>query len=159
MNYRIYCDGSTLGNGRENARGGCGAVCVNEQDEVVLTMTHGETGTTNQRMELTAALQAIEKLNEVAPLEHNVYTIYTDSAYLHNCFDKGWYSNWIMNGWKTTNKHPVKNQDLWRPLIEWWGTGRVAFKKVKGHSGITDHEKWNEMADRLAVRAASEGIV
>ncbi|MGI9602583.1 MAG: ribonuclease H family protein [Acidimicrobiales bacterium] len=99
---------------------------------------------TNQRMELTAALEAIRALP--GPLE-----IISDSTYVVNCFRDGWWKGWLARGWKTSAKKPVANRDLWEPLVELVVDGDVEFTWVKGHSG----DEWNDVADRLAVEAVA----
>ncbi len=100
----------------------------------------GEAQTTNQRMELSAALEAVRMLP--GPLH-----IVSDSTYVVNCFRDNWWKGWIKRGWKNSQKKPVANRDLWEPLIELYQERDVTFAWVKGHSG----DKWNDRADELAV--------
>lgn len=100
--------------------------------------------TTNQRMELTAALEAIRSLE--GDLE-----IISDSTYVVNCFRDRWWEGWLKRGWVNSQRKPVANRDLWEPLVELYQQRDVVFRWVKAHAG--DH--WNEMADRLAVEAAA----
>ena len=105
----------------------------------------GERATTNQRMELTAVLEALRTLDPtVGPIE-----IVSDSTYVVNCFRDRWWVNWERNGWRNAKKQPVANDDLWRPLIELVRAGDVTFRWVKGHSG----DAMNDLVDRLAVAA------
>lgn len=105
----------------------------------------GERSTTNQRMELTAALEALRALDPTAgPVE-----VVSDSTYVVNCFRDRWWVNWERNGWRNAKKQPVANADLWRPLIELVRSGEVTFRWVKGHSG----DPMNDLVDRLAVEA------
>jgi len=101
--------------------------------------------TTNQRMELTAALEAVRTLT--GPLE-----VVSDSTYVVNCFRDRWWEGWIARGWRTKAKQPVANRDLWEPLIEGYRAdpGRVSFRWVKGHGG----DPFNDLVDRLAVESA-----
>ncbi len=101
--------------------------------------------TTNQRMELTAALEAVTAL--AGPLE-----VVSDSTYVVNCFRDRWWEGWIARGWRTKAKQPVANRDLWEPLIEAYRAeaGRVRFTWVKGHGG----DPFNDLVDRLAVESA-----
>ncbi len=101
--------------------------------------------TTNQRMELTAALEAVTTL--AGPLE-----VVSDSTYVVNCFRDRWWENWIARGWRTKAKQPVANRDLWEPLIEAYRSepGRVALRWVKGHGS----DPFNDLVDRLAVESA-----
>jgi ribonuclease HI len=108
----------------------------------------GEKNTTNQRMELTACIRALEQI-KTGGIEIDVYT---DSAYLVNCIHQKWYERWQRNGWKNARKEPVENQDLWVRLLDLLSKQRVRFYKVKGHSGV----ELNERADRLAQRGISE---
>ena len=112
-----------------------------------------EVGTTNQRMELIAAAEALDYLfyNEIC-VPFDSIKIYTDSAYLHNCYAQKWYVNWQNNGWKTTKKQPVVNQDLWERLVRYFEMPEVEFLKVKGHAD----NKWNNYVDKLAVDASKE---
>ena len=105
----------------------------------------GETPTTNQRMEIRAALEAVRSLP--GPL-----VVVSDSTYVVNCFRDGWWRGWLARGWKTSAKKPVANQDLWEPLVAAVRErGDVTFRWVKGHSGDT----MNDLVDQLAVAAAA----
>ncbi len=99
--------------------------------------------TTNQRMELTAVLEAVRALE--GPLE-----VYSDSTYVVNCFRDRWWEGWIRRGWRNSQKKPVANRDLWEPLIELVMAREIGFVWVKGHAG----DPWNDEADRLATEAA-----
>lgn len=101
--------------------------------------------TTNQRMELYAALDAVDTY-----LDDPHLVIVSDSAYLVNCFNDKWYEKWRMYGWKGHTGRPVANTDIWRPLIALVEeNGNVRFEKVKGHS----NDPGNDIADRLAQEA------
>ena len=101
--------------------------------------------TTNQRMEVQAALEAIRAIE--GPLR-----IVSDSKYVVDCFNQRWYDGWERRDWKNAKKEPVKNQDLWKPLIALYLARRdeITFEWVKGHSG----DEMNDVVDRLAVEAA-----
>lgn len=105
----------------------------------------GEPQTTNQRMELTAALEAVRSLE--GPLR-----VFSDSTYVVNCFRDRWWEGWIRRGWRNSQKKPVANRDLWEPLIKQVLDRSISFQWVKGHAG--DH--WNDEADRLATEAADQ---
>lgn len=105
-----------------------------------------ENPTTNQRMELSAALDAVRSLE--GPLE-----VVSDSTYVVNCFRDRWWEGWLRRGWVNSNKKPVANRDLWEPLIDAVRSRDIVFRWVKGHSG----DRWNDYADRLAVEAADTG--
>jgi ribonuclease HI len=100
-----------------------------------------EPSTTNNRMELTAAIKALKALKEPCAV-----TLYSDSAYLVNTFKQGWLAKWQVNGWKTSNKGPVENQDLWKELLDLIDRHKVNWMKVKGHA---DNE-YNNRCDLLA---------
>lgn len=109
--------------------------------------------TTNQRMEMIAAIMA---LREAPPNSH--VTIYSDSAYLVNGMNRAWWSNWVQNGWRTYAGKPVKNRELWEALLDAEGLHeRVDWVHVAGHVSARDHTgrlyQGNRLADRLAVRA------
>lgn len=102
-----------------------------------------EVETTNQRMELSAALDAVRSVD--GPLE-----VISDSTYVVNCFRDRWWEGWLKRGWKNSNNKPVANRDLWEPLVDEVRREDIVFRWVKGHSG----DRWNDLADRLAVEAA-----
>jgi ribonuclease HI len=100
--------------------------------------------TTNQRMEITAVLEAVRALP--GPLD-----VVSDSTYVVNCFRDRWWEGWLRRGWLNSAKKPVANRDLWEPLVELYrARGDIAFRWVKGHSGNT----MNDLVDELAVAAA-----
>lgn len=135
----VFTDGACSGN---PGPGGWAATLQYGSHERVIT--GAEVHTTNNRMELTAALEALRTLRFACDVE-----IHTDSAYLANAFNQGWIDNWLKKGWKTAAKKPVENQDLWQQLIEQTRKHRVKWVKVKGHA---DNEH-NNRVDRLAVEA------
>ncbi len=138
----MYTDGSCLGN---PGPGGWGVVLRWNGSEKELS--GGEPATTNNRMELMAAIRALQGLSRAVQVE-----IYTDSTYVRDGITK-WIHNWKRNGWKTAAKKPVKNDDLWRELDEQMQRHNVTLHWVKGHAGHPE----NERADDLA-RAAAEDI-
>ena len=104
--------------------------------------------TTNQRMELKAALEAVKAFQ-------GEIIIFSDSTYVVNCFRDRWWEGWLRRGWVNSAKKPVKNRDLWEPLIEIYRErDNISFSWVKGHSG----DRWNDEADRLAVQAGAEQV-
>jgi ribonuclease HI len=105
-----------------------------------------ERHTTNQRMEISAALEAVRTLP--GRLE-----IVSDSTYVVNCFKQRWYTGWLANGWRNSQRKPVANRDLWEPFIELALARQVSFRWVKGHG--TD--LMNAWVDELAVLAAQTG--
>lgn len=135
----IYTDGACSGN---PGPGGWAAV-LNYNDKVK-EISGGERHTTNQRMELMAAHEALKCLT--APCD---VLLHSDSAYLINCFRNKWYVAWRKNGWRNSKGEPVQNRDLWELLLTQTERHSVHFEKVKGHAGV----QWNERCDELA-RAA-----
>ncbi len=131
----VYTDGACRGN---PGPGGWGWVVPDGPSG-----SGGAPQTTNNRMELMGVLEALRSLD--GPLE-----VYCDSTYVVNCFKDRWWEGWIRRGWRTADKKPVSNQDLWKQIIEQVEARSVAFHWVKGHSG----NRWNDEADRLATEAA-----
>ncbi|AEB07389.1 Ribonuclease H [Coriobacterium glomerans PW2] len=145
MKVTIYTDGSSRGN---PGPGGYGAVltCVGPRGERFRReMSGGFRRTTNNRMELMAAIVALEALTRPSEVE-----LHSDSRYLVNAFNERWIDGWLRRGWKTAAKKPVKNVDLWKRLLEAKSDHRVAFVWVRGHAG----SKLNERCDELATEAA-----
>lgn len=139
----IYTDGACSGN---PGPGGWGAVLLYKDN--IKEIKGGARQTTNQRMELTAVLEALKALKV---RDWNV-VIYSDSAYVVNAVQKEWLSKWQANGWKNSKKEEVANQDLWMELIQLMKINRVRLEKVRGHSG----DELNERCDVLARAAISE---
>ena len=139
---KIYTDGSST-----KSRAGWGFVVVLD-DEIIYERAGTEhKGDTNQLMELTAAIEACDwYLQQPSSIQEHDVTIYSDSAYLVNCYQDKWYINWENNGWKNSKGDPVANKLEWRFLINFFKDGRFTFTKVKGHSGHI----YNERADALA---------
>lgn len=135
----ISTDGACLGN---PGPGGWGAILRAGQHEKELS--GAEPDTTNNRMELTAAIRALEALKQPSRVD-----LRTDSTYVRNGI-MTWVANWQRNGWRTAAKQPVKNADLWRELIAACERHDVTWHWVKGHAGDRD----NEIADKLASAAA-----
>ncbi len=142
----IYCDGACSGNQFKGNKGGWGAVL--KYKEAVKEIRGGAKNTSNQRMELTACIEALQCLkgDDVA------VEVYSDSAYLVNGMKQKWYERWETNGWLTYSRKPVENRDLWERLVALARRHRVTFNKVAGHSGVEQ----NERADELARTAISE---
>ena len=136
----IYTDGACSGN---PGPGGWGAVLLYKEN--IREIAGGEEMTTNQRMELTAVIEALKTI-KVTGWE---VTIFSDSAYFVNAFKQNWLQTWQNNGWKNSKKEDVANQDLWKELIKLIRRNKVRIEKVKGHSG----DKWNDRCDELARNA------
>ncbi len=135
---KIYTDGACRNN---PGRGGWGALLRYDQHEKELSGT--EKDTTNNRMELTAAVKAFEALKQPCRVD-----FYTDSQYMRRGITE-WLKNWKAKGWKTANNKPVKNQDLWRALERVTKKHEVSWHWVRGHGGHRE----NERADKLARKA------
>ena len=132
----IYTDGACSGN---PGPGGWAAILMYKGIEKEIS--GGEKNTTNNIMELTAAVRGLQLLKYPCEVQ-----LYSDSAYVVNCFNQGWIYNWRKNGWKNASKEPVKNKELWEELYELTKIHDVEFIKVKGHS---DNE-YNNRCDELA---------
>ncbi len=136
----IYTDGSCL---RNPGPGGWGAVLIFGKNKKELS--GGEADTTNNRMELTAAIKALEALKEPCRV-----IMTTDSKYLCDGIGKGWAKSWQKRGWKKADNSPALNPELWSRLLELCDTHDVEFNWVKGHSGHEYNERCDEMAQREA---------
>ena len=147
----FYTDGAFSS---KTEMGGWAAVCV-EDGNVIDTQSGYEPYSTNNRMELTAFLSALENADTIETGNTKV-TIYTDSAYIANCFNQNWYVKWMSNGWRTSDKQDVKNQDLWRRIVALYIKLKerldLSIIKVKSHGD----NPWNNYADLLAVKARSK---
>ena len=135
----IYTDGACSGN---PGPGGWGTILMYK--DIKKELSGSNPNTTNNIMEITAVIEGLKLLKEPCDVE-----IYSDSAYVVNCFNNGWIYNWIKNNWKTASKEPVKNKELWQELYELVQKHNVKFIKVKGHS---DNE-FNNRCDELARNA------
>ncbi|MDI6401000.1 ribonuclease HI [Balneolaceae bacterium ANBcel3] len=138
----VYTDGACSGN---PGPGGWGAILIHNKREK--SISGSEAHTTNNRMELTAIIEALNALKKPCQV-----AIHSDSALIINAFTDGWIDNWLRRGWKKADKKPVENRDLWERLLTAMKPHRVEWVKVKGHS---DNE-YNNRADRLAVEAAKK---
>ena len=139
MKFKIYTDGACSGN---PGPGGWGAV-IFDNDNNQTKISGKEKNTTNNRMEILAAIMALKKIKSNSQI-----TIYTDSTYVKNGITE-WMFNWKKNDWKTASKKPVKNKDLWIKLDKLCQKNKVSWKWVKGHAT----NKYNNLADQLATSA------
>jgi ribonuclease HI len=144
----IFTDGACSGN---PGPGGWGAVLRSGAHEKELC--GGESDTTNNRMELTAAIEALEALTEPCQV-----TLTTDSTYVRDGITR-WLANWKQNGWRTSAKKPVKNQELWQKLDSQALRHDVTWKWVKGHSGHPENERADMLANQgmIAVKESDIG--
>jgi ribonuclease HI len=132
----IYTDGACKGN---PGPGGWGAVIIKNNDTPI-EISGSEKNTTNNRMELMAAIRSLEQLTSPSLIE-----IYTDSLYLKNGI-MHWINNWRKNNWKNSENKPIKNKELWERLLALTARHKISWKWIKGHDG----DRFNERADILA---------
>ena len=147
----IHTDGACKGN---PGPGGWGALI--EHDGSVVELSGGEHATTNNRMEMTAVIRALETLaGGGADVD-----LYTDSQYVKNGIET-WIHGWKRNGWRTADKSPVKNVDLWKRLDEALGQHTVHWHWVKGHAGHAMNERADQLArdGLVAARAGAKGAM
>lgn len=144
---KLYCDGAASNNGKEDAIGGW-AFAIIKDDELFYYSSRKVDGATNQKMELEAMAMGLCFV-EIFGLGDYLVDIYSDSAYIINCYNQNWWCNWEKNGWLNSKKEPVANRELWELLIPNFKKANYTFNKVKGHNG----DKWNEYVDKLAVQA------
>ncbi len=143
---QIYTDGSARGN--PDGPGGYGVVLHFTDSSGTLhekTMSAGFVKTTNNRMELLAAIMGLEALNRPCQVE-----LYSDSKYLIDAFNQKWIDSWVAHNWVRGKSGPVKNIDLWKRLLKAKEPHQVTFIWVKGHAGHPE----NERCDKMAVEAA-----
>jgi ribonuclease HI len=139
----IHTDGACKGNPGPGAYGAV-LVCGKHRKEISAAYRL----TTNNRMELRAAIAALELLSEPCEVE-----LHSDSKYLIDAIQQKWIDGWKRRGWRTSGKHPVKNQDLWQILTEAMAPHRIHWHWVKGHAGHRE----NERCDQLANQAVAGG--
>jgi len=138
---KIYTDGSCL----RNPGGAGGWACIIFEGNKEIVIVGNCASSTNQRMEMTAVIEAMKKVND----KDCLITIYSDSAYIVNCILQGWIRRWERNEWITASKEPVKNQDLWIEIQKYLKPN-IKFSHIEGHKG----NKYNEKCDTLAKKAA-----
>ena len=136
MKFKIYTDGACSGN---PGKGGWAAIILDGKDQS--SISGSENKTTNNRMELMAPIMALKKIKNKSEI-----VIYTDSRYVKDGITE-WIKKWKLNNWKSSNKKPVKNKDLWIKLDNCCKKHSVSWKWIKAHAG----NKLNNLVDRLAV--------
>ena len=136
MRFKIYTDGACSGN---PGKGGWAAIILDGKNQS--SISGSENKTTNNRMELMAPIMALKKIKIKSEI-----TIYTDSRYVKDGITE-WIKKWKLNNWKSSNKKPVKNKDLWVKLDNSCQKHKITWKWVKAHAG----NKYNSLADELAV--------
>ena len=139
---KVYTDGACSGNGKEGAIGGWAFCVIGENDELIYSETGAEVNTTNNRMEFTAMLRALQWTEK--NLNNNFIEYYTDSALLYNTLTQ-WIEGWKNNDWKRKTGE-IKNLDLVKQLYKY---SNKNFNHLRGHHG----DKWNEWCDKAAVAA------
>lgn len=151
-NYIIYTDGGCSSN--PGGRGGYASVIL--KDTIPLYLVGYEDNTTNQRMELKAVIIGLKFIERPSNIK-----IYSDSAYVVNCFKSKWYESWEKNGWINSKKEPVANMELWKLLLELVRFhNKVEFIKVKGHSDDYVNEKCDQLAtDIVAFKKELDNLI
>jgi ribonuclease HI len=149
----IYTDGACSQGAFMPWPGGYAVVAILSDREPIF-IDGNKMHTTNNEMELTAFLKALELVDFQSFMkEYDFVNIYTDSSYIHNCFEQKWYEKWINNNWIASTKEPVKNKELWVKILDLYKKVKVQTKltilKVSAHK---DNE-YNNLADQLAVKA------
>lgn len=143
----IYTDGAARGNPGPGGYGTVISYTDSKGEEHIKELSGGYEETTNNRMELMAAIAALEALNRPCSVD-----LHSDSKYLTDAFNKKWIDSWIKRGWKKADRTPVLNVDLWERLLEAARPHTIRWIWVKGHAG----NPMNERCDRLATAAADE---
>ncbi len=144
---KLYTDGACSGN---PGPGGWGAVLIYK--DFRRELSGYDPATTNNRMEMQAAIEGLSALKE--PCE---VALYTDSAYLAHAFQKRWLDNWQKNNWLKSDKKPVENRDLWEALLALTARHKVSFIKVKGHSTNKENNRCDELATGAIKHARGQG--
>jgi ribonuclease HI len=137
---KIYTDGGCSGN---PGPGGWAYVIISREENIIAKDMGSQKDTTNNRMELTAVIEALRALKKQESPPREI-AVYTDSQYVQKGISE-WIQNWKLNSWRTKDKKPVKNQELWSELDSLASEFRVTWEWVKGHDG----NKFNELCDRM----------
>lgn len=150
MNYTIYTDGSCRGNGTKQAVGAWAFLAHWDRKAMKASKVDVVPNTTNQRMEMEAIIEACRWMRDEQKLEpFDEVHIYTDSAYVHNCYEQKWYVKWQAVGWVNSKKQPVANKELWEELIPFFEHPQFYLHKVKGH----DNDELNNYVDNIVQTA------
>lgn len=147
--YDIYTDGSSR---KDNSMGitfGGWAYEIVKDTRIIRKDSGGMYNVTNQQMELYAAIKAVEGISQYRDPKDMVY-IYSDSAYLINCANQGWWRKWIRNGWETSNGKQVANIELWQKLIPYFDNKYYVFRHVNGHADNFRNNQVDEMAQEAS---------
>jgi ribonuclease HI len=150
----VYTDGACTQGAFMPWPGGW-AILILLNGQKVLAAYDSKEHTTNNEMELTAFLEGLKLVEkEFGISENNQVVVFTDSAYITNCFKEKWYKKWMENGWMTSNDEPVKNIKLWVEILEMVNKLHPAISKVKAHT----NNEYNIYVDRLAVEAKEKVV-
>lgn len=145
----IYSDGGHRSS--TNISGWAYVGYIGDDSEAPIKNKGAAEGFTNQQMEMTAVIRALDSI-PFEMLEEYSIKIHTDSAYICNCFKDSWWSKWIMNDWKNSKGKDVANKDFWERIIDYYNVYDIEFIKVRGHSD----NKMNNLADKLVNEAMDE---
>ena len=148
----IYTDGACSGNQFDTNAGGWGAVL--EYGAHVKELYGGELNTTNNRMEITALIEALSTLKK----KGFELRIFSDSAYLIDCLRKRWYEKWLGNGWRTSGKTPVENKDLWEKLLGFLPDYEFCYYLIKGHIAENARQETKRKEYERFVRHNGDGF-
>lgn len=138
----IYTDGACLGN---PGPGGWAAILTLSGTAIRKELCGGFRKTTNNRMEILAAVEGLRALKKPCEVE-----LYTDSRYLCDAVRKNWLANWQKNSWLKSDKKPVRNPDLWKKLLTHMGAHQIRFNWLRGHAGHVENERCDELAGMCA---------
>jgi ribonuclease HI len=145
---RLYCDGACSPN---PGIGGWGVVLLSDAHGLRKELSGAEHDTSNNRMELTAALRGLSALNFPCRVD-----VSTDSKYVQQAFTQRWLERWQQNGWRTADKKPVKNEDLWRQLLAAAAQHEVRWLWVRGHGSDVENNRADALAVEARVRLAAQ---
>ena len=146
----IYTDGSLKKMGQHSNFGGW-AFCAVRNGEIIHFESGNEPMTTNQRMEMVAVIEALRYAQSIRKNSEKVI-IYSDSAYIVNCYLQEWYIKWEQNGWLNAAKKTVSNKELWMQIVPFFDHFWYEFRKIEGHAG----HYYNEIVDGLAQKEAEQ---
>jgi ribonuclease HI len=153
MEFLIYTDGACQGNQFDSNKGGWAFILLEKSNpNPIKIIADCEKNTTNNRMELMGCIKGLDFTFNYCTqnkIQLDNLTIFSDSAYIVNCFKDKWYISWKKNGWKNTQHETVKNKELWQQLIPYFCNPKIEFVHVKGHQG----NKFNELVDQHATNA------
>ena len=149
----IHTDGSCIGN---PGPGGYAAIIQIPRHDDIRVQGH-DPSTTNNRMEMTAVIEGLSHLRQLADIDRVDVEVRTDSEYVCNDFNRGWIARWQKNGWQSSGNKPVANRELWEQLFSLTRGPNVTFTHVRGHSGDPMNERCDQIAKQEALKAGREG--